>query len=234
MKGCVQFLNRNWLKSFGNVLFKHYYPGYQRVDTKQVKILETDYGRFFYSSAMQNYPNLFEETASYHIEDIKKSDIVLDIGACLGSFTIQAAQKAALVYALEPIFFEELCANVKLNKLNNVICLPYALGVGEGFQYDVTFCRKTQRVKTMQFEEILSRCSLQPTFLKIDCEGGEWSTHPGNLTAGMRAVEGEIHNFSYSGKRQDPIRYIKALETLGFKCECEPTAENQIMFHARR
>jgi FkbM family methyltransferase len=234
MNEFIQFFNRDWLKSLGNVLFRYYYPGYQRIDTKRVKVLETDYGLFYNSRAMQSYPNLFEELESYRFDDIKKTDIVLDIGACLGSFTIAAAQKAAFVIAVEPLFYSELCDNVRLNQLDNVFCLPFALGIGYGFGYDITFCGKTQNIKTDRLDAILTQCPKQPNFLKIDCEGGEWSTYPKELTAGMRAVEGEFHNFSYLGKKQDPYRYLRAFQELGFECECETTPEKQLMIHARR
>lgn len=59
---------------------------------------------------------------------IQPGDIVLDIGAYIGTHAVFFAQKVApngLVYAIEPqrFSFNLLCTNVALNNLLNVICL---------------------------------------------------------------------------------------------------------------
>ncbi len=232
MSNIVKFLDRNWIRAFSNVLQRYYYPTYRRVDTSNVKVLQTEYGSFNYSQVLQNYPDLFEQIKDYHVDDLRPDDVVLDIGANVGAFTVMAAQKVKSVIAVEPLFFDELQANVALNNLTNVTCLPYALGAGNMFE--ISFCGKRKQIQSKQYEEIRAMCPEAPTVLKTDCEGGEWSVYPSDLTDNIRVVEAEIHNFDETGRKTVPMRYVDELKNLGFSCEYLWTPDRQIILHARR
>ena len=71
--------------------------------------------------------------AKVFIEDQENVNVV-DVGANLGGFTIPTAKlisnKNGLVHAFEPqrIVFQQLCANIFLNRLDNVHCYNFALG----------------------------------------------------------------------------------------------------------
>ena len=52
--------------------------------------------------------------------DLRSTDIVLDIGAHVGMITIRLAKTAKSVFAVEPLFTDELEGNVALNELHNV------------------------------------------------------------------------------------------------------------------
>ena len=227
MINAVNFFYRNWFKSLGNVLNRHYYPDQALVDKKRVKIVQTEYGSFYYTTALQQYYNLFEQIEEYKADDLGPNDVVLDIGANIGAFTVLAAKKVRYVFAVEPLFHSELQANVKLNNLNNVTCLPFALGEGDSFE--INFCGKTKIVRSMEFDDILARCHRQPTFLKIDCEGGEWAVDPAELK-NFRAVEAEVHKFN--GERL--MDFVDMLQGAGFTCRYYSTPEGQLMVSARR
>ena len=104
----LKFMDRNWIKTFNNVLSRQCYPGYSRVDTKNVTALNTEYGSFYYNKALQNYPDVFEQIEEYDISDFSKDDVVLDIGANIGVFTVKVAPLVKHVIAVEPLFFDEL------------------------------------------------------------------------------------------------------------------------------
>lgn len=227
----IKFFQRNWIRAFGDALARYYYPQYRRVDTKHIRVLETEYGSFYYSGALQEFPDLFEQIEEYNIQDLRETDVVIDVGANIGAFTVKVASKVKHVIAVEPLFFEELQNNVKLNNLDNVTCLPFALGTGDSFE--INFCNRRRKIQTMQYSDILARCPFMPTFMKIDCEGGEWAEYPADLTKGLRALEGEIHNFSSAGRRENPERYVQGVAERGFKCKCSSTPDGQIMLHAR-
>jgi FkbM family methyltransferase len=76
-----------------------------------------------------------EVTPLFH-ELVANSQVVLDVGAHIGFFTILAAvtTPAAQVIALEPLqrVYEALEENVALNKLDNVVCLRAAASSNEG------------------------------------------------------------------------------------------------------
>jgi FkbM family methyltransferase len=61
---------------------------------------------------------------------MRDTDILLDIGAHVGSITIPAARKVKHVFAFESLFTDELRENVRLNGLTNVTIFPLALGNG--------------------------------------------------------------------------------------------------------
>jgi len=65
------------------------------------------------------------------------SDVVIDVGAHIGSYTIRCAKavgEKGLVIAFEPDpeNFKVLLLNVKMNDLRNVIAFPYAVGKSNG------------------------------------------------------------------------------------------------------
>lgn len=146
---------------------------------------------------------MIEETRlEYDWSDIRPDDIVLDIGANIGGFTIGAALKAKHVYAVEPIFYEELEENVKLNELSNVTILPCAIGNGLG-NIDLSFNKiERKNVPVCSFTDLLILIRNQYnnlhniSFLKCDCEGYEWFIKPEDLI-GMRRIEMELHPKMY-------------------------------------
>lgn len=206
-------------------LVGHLFPKYKLVDKYNIKIIETEYGKFHYSEPLQNYPNLFDDVSTYQIDDINQDDVVLDIGACVGASTVMFARKCKKVYAVEPLFSEELKENIKLNDLSNVCIFPYALGSGGV----VNFCGRERTVYGYSLSKLLKLCIEQPTFLKMDCEGGEWGIEPEELAC-FRAIEAEVHTFS--GRK--PTNFIKMLEKIGFSVQYSKTPEGQLMISARR
>lgn len=65
---------------------------------------------------------------------VKKGDVVVDVGANIGYYTVLLAQKAKKVYAFEPDSdnFEILEKNIKANGLENVVAIKAAVGSKEG------------------------------------------------------------------------------------------------------
>jgi FkbM family methyltransferase len=65
---------------------------------------------------------------------VKNGDVIVDVGANIGYYTVLLAQKAKKVYAFEPdsINFEILEKNIKTNNLKNVVAVKAAVGSKEG------------------------------------------------------------------------------------------------------
>ena len=133
----------------------------------------------------------------YRFDRIRKGDVVLDIGAQIGAFAIPASKIAERVYAVEPIFIDELGENTELNNTEDkVICLNYGIG-------------KSNRDAKLEYRGVIKDCQLikfkelrnkvekfdKVDFLKIDCEGSEWSIEPEDLK-GIRTIEAELHTFN--------------------------------------
>jgi FkbM family methyltransferase len=67
----------------------------------------------------------------------KRGNIVIDVGAFIGLYSLKAAKLGALVIAVEPnpVSFAGLCENIKLNNFGNIIPINIALSDHEGLGY---------------------------------------------------------------------------------------------------
>ncbi len=124
--------------------------------------------------------------------EIRKDDIVIDIGAHIGFFTVFAAwySKKGIVYSFEPEpeNFNLLKYNVKINKLKNVKLFNYGVAREscEKRLYISNFNKTAHSIEikedqknyiTVRLEslsKILDRIKKPIDFLKIDCEGCEY------------------------------------------------------------
>lgn len=213
------------------VLKNKKYPRYALVDTSRVSVLETSYGRFAFDEPMQIYHNLLEQVDDYDFSDLTKCDIVLDIGACLGASSLRMAKDCKHVVAIEPLFYNELKNNIKLSGASNIDFFGLALAEGDSYYncIELEFCNRKMCVKAATFQNILNLCKEPPTFLKMDCEGGEWEIKADELI-GFRAIEAEIHNFC----KKDPMDYVEMLRKIGFTVRYNRTKEGMLQVHARK
>jgi FkbM family methyltransferase len=119
---------------------------------------------------------------------------VVDVGANIGDFTLQAAAACpeGRVYAIEPLS-ENACAvdfNRRLNGFSNVHVLQMALGAREGEvqigadgSHSSTHFGVTggtcQTVRLTTLAQVMREQGLaQIDLLKLDCEGAEWEILP--------------------------------------------------------
>lgn len=125
---------------------------------------------------------------------IKDDDIVVDIGANIGIFSIYAAKRAkrGKVYSFEPFLphYTRLKNNIGLNKLNNITAYNLAVSNKKGKSrffisnissgmHSLYRLEKTKQrsvhVKKISFNEFILRSKIQKIdFLKLDCEGSEY------------------------------------------------------------
>jgi len=164
----------------------------------------------------------------YIFDDIREDDIVIDIGACIGGFSIPASKKAKHVYAVEPMTPDMLRENILLNKRENIEGLEIALGDGKATRLE--WLGESKTIKTKTLSEIISFCG-GCDFLKIDCEGCEWNVKPEELE-GIRRIEMEVHKVGFPFSMMED-RLSKA----GFNYEVEKQPEGHIglwLIHARR
>ncbi len=150
-------------------------------------VLETSEGlRWHISDDLYVYHQVLRE---YHFSDLTKNDQVIDIGANIGVFSILAAKRGAQVLAVEPVMGDELRKNLRLNHVGNVRLLECSLG--DGRDNEITWDGCTRIVPSRTLIEIIDELG-GCTFLKVDCEGGEWYIDPYELT-GICRIEMELH-----------------------------------------
>ena len=128
--------------------------------------------------------------------ELKEGDVVVDIGAQAGFFSVYAGSKIgsgkAYAFEPEPNNFKLLKENISLNKLKNVSAYNEAVGEKSGtrdfvvykkvvsahsFAYsdpgDVEFSKVTVTAKSL--EDFMRHENMERiNFLKMDCEGAEY------------------------------------------------------------
>ena len=129
-------------------------------------------------------------------------DIVVDVGASIGAFSIRSSlivgeKGKVIAIEPEPNSFKILDTNIKANKLSNVLCLNLALSNKEGYEnlhiksdipYWSSFKKNTvsydkiTTVKVKTLSNLFSELKLQRIdLLKIDTQGYEKEIIEGSL-----------------------------------------------------
>lgn len=174
-----------------------------------------------------NMINTIEEVnRDYVMDDLRPTDIVLDIGACIGGFSLKICKKVKYVYAVEPFMTDRLKENIILNGIKNITVMDYALGLGE---QEIEWGGVTKKRQCLSLSEIIKLCGGRVDFLKCDCEGGEMSIKSDELD-GIRRIEMEVHC-----SQKDFGGFLKMLDVAGFeyKSISEPSTHIHLV-HARR
>lgn len=171
----------------------------------------------------------FSEVEVWKIYDeydvvVEPGDVVVDIGANYGFFSIYAWKKgASKIYSVEPFPDTVECLAANTKNLDGIFILPYAIsdriGEEEFAQTEVfgsNFLLKNShlldqdlerrsvvKVPTTTLEMIFNDLELEKIdFLKVDCEGGEidlFSTLPEYLFKKLKKLVIEYH--SETGKK---------------------------------
>jgi FkbM family methyltransferase len=144
------------------------------------------------------------EVPEYQMNDIRREDRVLDIGANVGAFCIRAAKISRRVTAVEPVTADLLEKNISLNRVNVRVIRG---GLGDGSLSEIEWDEVHSPVPTFRLRDLV-RISGGCDFLKCDYEGAEWKIHPGDFK-GIRRIEMELH-LPPIGGLPDPelLRYI--------------------------
>ena len=150
----------------------------------------------------------FEEMYGYL--DVR-GKVVSDIGAYLGETTVLFARMGARhIHAYEPLFFEYVEFNLKLNNITNATVHPYGVFIEED-TYGVAITGSGSgllsggtQIKVMPIEEAIT------DVVKMDCEGCEWSllSIPCDVIKRAEEYAIEIHG-------PEPL-VVRKLEKCGF------------------
>lgn len=183
------------------------------------KTASTDSASFYIDDYMHTIQEVITE---YRFDDLRPTDIVLDIGANIGGFSLNVHKMVNHVYAVEPLFIDSLNKNIELNNAKNISIIPCALGYGE---MDISFDDISRKVVGLPLEDIIKLCGGHIDFIKCDCEGGEWSmTLPEIMN--VRRIEAEIHNLDGTHNFRN---FENLLISSGFDYKKMPTRRNDLM-----
>jgi autotransporter strand-loop-strand O-heptosyltransferase len=131
--------------------------------------------------------------------NVEENDVVLDIGAHVGAFIYSIKhRKPSKVVAVEPskVRVPTLIKNVK--SLNSMVLNCGVGAVAEKIKNGLSYDGITEDMDLFTFDQILSVSKLSKIdFLKIDCEGGEYSVFSEKnmdwIVKNVRKIAGEWH-----------------------------------------
>jgi FkbM family methyltransferase len=159
-----------------------------------------------YTILRDNSSLFFQGLLDYDFTGMTKDSVVLDLGACVGGFTIRAAERCKHIYAVEPLYIDILKKNLELNHIRNCTILPYAIGE-KRHKGTLEYGRKKE-VEYVTFGDILSMISPGPVdFMKCDIEGAEKYVDFNRIPN----IEAELHTFE-NGKLSKVEIYHKRKE----------------------
>jgi len=185
-------------------------------------------------------------------EEVKKGDVVLDIGANIGYYTLIFAKlvgEEGKVYAFEPEpdNFALLKYNVEINGYQNVILVQKAVSnksgeirlylcednKGDHRIYDSHDGRKFVEIEVIQLDDYFKNYNGRVDFIKIDIQGAEGGViqgatlllqkNPRNLKIATEFWPTGLKRFG-----TEPEEYLKLLLKHGFKLYHINERENKI------
>lgn len=179
--------------------------------------------------------NLFtkERDTTAWIAKLTNNDVLWDIGACVGTYTIMAGVVAgAKVYAFEPLYanVNNLNSNIILNNLDG-LCTAYCCAISDvsGFttiDYDVFDAPGQsdnqldqsrsfkQGVFTYSIDDLVKLGVPKPTHIKIDVDGVEGKILKGGMNTfpGVKSILVEMRYLdTCSVNEQDSIMQLLAM-----------------------
>lgn len=176
----------------------------------------------------------------HNLFQLEENDIVLDLGAHIGAFTVWAHKQAknVSIIAYEPHErnYKLLLENIKLNDLMNVKCFNQGvMGIKKSFvlkdprpeiehTYGYSFVTKGKKlgiVECTTLDEIGKNIGF-PKVIKMDAEGSEFSifeTATKNSFKNCRCIAIEYHG---ENEFQNHNTIVKKLEDFGFSCVVKP------------
>lgn len=186
------------------------------------KYVGTDYALFHMD--YRNIEMINQVETEYNYDDFRNTDIVLDVGANIGAFSLKICGRVKHVYAIEPIIVDSLKNNIILNNVKNITVFDYALG--NGLQ-KIEWLENSKDMECISLSELIIKCGGKIDILKCDCEGGEWCIIEDDLKK-IRRVEMELHLFNNENKND----FLKILYHAGFKIEICFRNKKTLLIHA--
>lgn len=148
------------------------------------------------------FENVYEKYFS-----VQENDIVVDIGFNVGVFTCSIlSKKPKYVFCIEPSHSLLSCGveNCLKYKSNNTGLFFIEAGIQENNLPSNVFC-PPEKINTITFKNFVDGLNIKNIdFLKIDCEGGEYSifnqTNLNYLLKNVKNISAEFHLRSENGR----------------------------------
>src|ERR687895_1246290 len=258
----IHFLRKFWLDTSPSYLLMvrvHRFLHRNKDDVNLLKIrVPKDHYQYFCRIGMGDFLPGHEGHIAGRFTP-KKGDIVIDIGAHIGRYTITSSKQVGntgKVVAIEadPENFELLKKNINLNNLTNVLPLHYAVfstatriklyEQSASAKYNSVMLTRAAKTKNYvevnadTLDSILKQNGInQVNWIKIDVEGAEYEVLKGStemLSGENVSLLVEIHNI------EDPSHYYNIVDFLKhrnyemtFEQRYEGSGESHIIFRKK-
>lgn len=197
---------------------------------------------------------IYEPLAVKHFQErIKPGDIVLDIGAHIGYYTLMAAKRVGnkgKVYAFEPNKdnLGLLNKNISINKYKNVV--PVEKAVAKSSKKSKLFLNSLSSgmhslvklgytgtsstvVDTVSLDDFFGKNPPRVSVIKMDIEGGEYDAFEGMTLLLQRSKHltlfTEFSPFSIKKAKKSPRGFLNLLGNYGFKLYSIDESRNLLM-----
>jgi FkbM family methyltransferase len=235
--GLIKVLNLNGRTLFSNEFMQLLDPKIEvEFDNQRLKF-RTGNGRLLWraKSLLTEEPLMIS-----WIKSMQSDDVVLDVGANVGMYTVPIAKKVRTVYAceLDPLNIAILKENLFLNSVTqNVVVLPFACGdsakivevkfrdlaYGDALQLieggdpqNTRFGDRTHSAKVIQFalDDIFAKLDLpRPNKIKIDVDGNELT-----VLQGMKDLIHSANEVYFEDSLSDSCQeVVQFLLSIGFE-----------------
>jgi FkbM family methyltransferase len=173
--------------------------------------------------------------------DRRRSGVIIDVGAGIGEFAIQAAAFCpdCKIFGFEPFpesfnYFEQ---NIKLNNLKNIVAVDAAatsipgnlvmdISSGNPLQYQMRGGASESQslsVKSIGLIEFMDTQAIKTChFLKLDCEGGEFDILLPLHHHDLARFETIVMEFHDTLTRHTHHEIVEKLSAAGFRVEVVP------------
>ena len=193
---------------------------------------------------------LFEEYKKEGFE-IKQNDVIIDIGAHIGLFSLYVSQFCTngKIFSFEPVKenFELLCSNLEKNNLERVNSFNSAVSKSNTFvkmfinndEAGHSIFSKTSteiKLKSITLQKIfddnyIKNCNL----LKLDCEGAEYEIIETLPNEYFNKIEKIVMEYHLSNSNPELISQLKEkLISQGFEIEIFPSTKGMGMIFAKK
>lgn len=181
--------------------------------------------------------------------EINENDLVIDVGAHIGVFSVFASQFArkGKIYAFEPILenYIMLKQNIEINRIQNINPINMAISDKSGdkemhlndFNTGAhSFSGRGNKtrmviVQAISLEDFIKQNYIeQIDFLKMDCEGAEYEIlygSPDRILRMIKKISMEHHHFD---DNMDIFALMKFLKEKGFRVEVSTRRYRQMLY----
>lgn len=167
-----------------------------------------------------------------------ENDVVFDIGAHMGFFTVKIARHVKRIVAFEPdpMNYSFLSENLRRNELGNSIALNFALGKEDGSLFlkrsygqgrtRITEVDTGYKVNVRSVDSMAKTLGLTPSVIKIDTEGYEIP-----ILQGAESIIANdkpkflIASYHYPTEAQDVVKYLSAKHYLCYRYDIPYTLQ---------